>query len=314
MSFAKLWLPDRIARAATHIPGVGDAVRGVVITCILKKQRSVGVTSMKIGMGLRNMGALADRETLTQCAQAAESAGVDSLWVFDHLAIPPEESEGSGGLYLDPLATLAYVAGCTSRIGLGTGVLVVPYRPALVTAKWLATIQQLSGDRLLIGAAPGWMAAEFKAVGVDRSRRGRITDETLAFIHACFAQDLVTANGQEFLFLPRPARPRIYVGGEGSHAIRRALELGDGWIPIGKTPDELTPVISDYRARAADAGKPEPEIVTFSQLNSDDLAEAKATVDAFEHAGVNRLVWICRYEDADHCRAELDKIQPLLTD
>jgi probable F420-dependent oxidoreductase len=267
---------------------------------------------MNIGMGLRNMGAVADRDTLTQCAQAAEAAGVESLWVFDHVAIPPEESEGSGGLYLDPLATLAYVAGCTNNIGLGTGVLVVPYRPALATAKWLATIQQLSGDRLLLGAAPGWMAAEFKAVGVDRSQRGRITDETLAFIHACFADDLVSANGQEFLFRPRPARPPIYVGGNGSHAIRRALELGDGWIPIGKTPDELAPVISDYRERASAAGKADPEVVTFSQLNTDDLAAAEATINAFAGAGVDRLVWVCRYEDADHCRAELDKIQPLL--
>ena len=106
---------------------------------------------MKIGMGLRNMGDGADGATIVEVAQAAEAAGVDSLWVFDHVAIPPEESEGSGGLYLDPLATLAFVGGCTERIGLGTGVLVVPYRPALATAKWLATIQVLAGDRLLLG-------------------------------------------------------------------------------------------------------------------------------------------------------------------
>ena len=98
---------------------------------------------MHIGLGVRNMGAVADRETVTRCAQAAESAGVEARWVFDHVAIPPEESEGSGGLYLDPLATLAYVAGCTSTIGLGTGVLVIPYRPALITAKWLDKMQAL---------------------------------------------------------------------------------------------------------------------------------------------------------------------------
>lgn len=267
---------------------------------------------MKIGMGLRNMGDAADRETLTECAQAAEAAGVDSLWVFDHVAIPPEASEGSGGLYLDPLATLAYVAGCTSRIGLGTGVLVVPYRPALVTAKWLATIQHLSGGRLLLGAAPGWMEAEFRALGVDRAQRGKITDATLAFIHACFADDLVTANGQRFLFRPRPVRPRIFVGGAGPHAIRRALELGDGWIPIGKPPQELAPAIRDYRVRAAQAGKPEPEIVSFSQLPSDDLGAAEGAVHAFAEAGVDRLVWTCRYSDAEHCRRELGRMEPLL--
>lgn len=258
------------------------------------------------------MGDVADRDTLTQCAQAADRAGLDSLWVFDHVAIPPEEAEGSGGLYLDPLATLAYVAGCTERIGLGTGVLVVPYRPALITAKWLATIQALSAGRLLIGAAPGWMEAEFKATGVDRAQRGQITDDTLAFIHQCFAADLVTANGQEFLFRPRPTRPPIYVGGDGRHAIRRALEYGDGWIPIGKKPEQLAPLIADYRAEAKAAAKADPEIVTFSQLNTDDPAAAEATINAFSEAGVDRLVWICRYESADHCRRELDKVQHLV--
>ena len=266
---------------------------------------------MKIGMGLRNMGEVADRETLTRCAQAAEEAGLDSLWVFDHVAIPPEESEGSGGLYLDPLATLAYVAGCTRRIGLGTGVLVLPYRPALLTAKWLATIQQLSGDRLLLGAAPGWMQAEFRALGVDRSKRGRITDETLAFINSCFADDVATSNGQEFLFRPRPARPPVFIGGEGEHAIARALKYADGWIPIGKKPAELAPLISDYRERAAQAGRPQPEVVTFTQLNTDDPGEAQATIEDFAGAGVDRLVWVNRYESAEHCLGELEKIQQL---
>jgi probable F420-dependent oxidoreductase len=268
---------------------------------------------MKIGTGLRNMGDVADRETLTRCAVAADEAGLDSLWVFDHLAIPPEESEGSGGLYLDALATLAYVAGCTQQIGLGTGVLVAPYRPPLLTAKWLATIQHLSGNRLLLGAAPGWMAAEFKALGVDRSKRGKITDDTLAFIQSCFADDLVSANGQEFLFRPRPPRPPIFVGGDGEHAISRALKYGDGWIPIGKKPDELAPLVSAYRERAETAGRSRPEIVTFSQLETDDLAAAEATVEAFEQAGVDCLVWVCRYSSADHYLTELDKLQGLVS-
>ncbi len=267
---------------------------------------------MKIGMGLRNMGEVADRDTLTRCAVAADEAGVDSLWVFDHVAIPPEESEGSGGLYLDPLATLAYVAGCTRQIGLGTGVLVVPYRPPLVTAKWLATIQQLSGNRLLLGAAPGWMQAEFKALGVDRRQRGRITDDTLAFIHDCFADDRVSANGQEFLFRPRPPRPPIFVGGDGEHAISRALAYGDGWIPIGKKPGDLEPLVADYRRRAEDAGKPAPQVVTFSELDADDPAAAEATVAAYDGAGVDRLVWVCRYTSADHCQGELDKLASLI--
>src|SRR6266404_3373716 len=144
---------------------------------------------MKLGAYLRNMGPQSSRETLLACAHAAEAAGIDDLWVADHIAIPPDDAEGSGGRYLDPLATLAFLAGATTRIGLGTAVLVVPYRPPLATAKWIATIQELSAGRLLLGVGVGWMEAEFRAVGVDKAQRGAITDATLQFLNDCFAAD-----------------------------------------------------------------------------------------------------------------------------
>ena len=92
--------------------------------------------------------------------------------------------------------------------------LILPYRPALPTAKAIATVQELSGGRLRLGVGVGWMEAEFRALGVPRARRGRDTDETLAFLKRCFEADVVRANEQDFLFLPRPPRPPIYVGGE----------------------------------------------------------------------------------------------------
>src|SRR5262249_53785831 len=145
------------------------------------------------------------------------------VWVVDHIAIPPDDAEGSGGRYLDPLATLAFLAGATTRVGLGTAVLVVPYRPALPTAKWIATIQELSGGRLVLGVGIGWMAGEFGALGVDLRRRGRITDETLDFLERCFADDVVEAHGQPFLFKPRPAKPPLLIGGSPPYAFPRAL-------------------------------------------------------------------------------------------
>src|SRR5215470_3895253 len=192
---------------------------------------------LKLGLYLRNMGPQSTRDTLLASAQAADTAGIDDLWVADHIAIPPDDAEGSGGRYLDPLATLAFLAAATSRIRLGTGVLVLPYRPPLATAKWVATIQELSGGRLLLGVGSGWMEAEFRAAGVARERRGRITDSTLAFLHRCFAADEVEANGQRFLFRPRPSRPPIFVGGAPPHALRRAVRFGDGWMPVGGDAD-----------------------------------------------------------------------------
>src|SRR2546428_7507184 len=135
---------------------------------------------MRLGVVVRNMGAQSTRETLVAVARAADALpAVADVWVVDHIAIPPDDAEGSDGRYLDPLATLAFLAGVTTRVGLGSGVLVVPYRPALATAKWIATVQELSGGRLRLGVGTGWMAPEFRALGVDYARRGRITDETL---------------------------------------------------------------------------------------------------------------------------------------
>src|SRR5262245_25933733 len=100
--------------------------------------------TVQLGVLVRNMGPASTPETVLAAARAAdETPGIADLWVTDHIAIPPDDAEGSGGRYLDPLATLATLAGATTRVGLGTAVLVLPYRPALATAKWVATVQGL---------------------------------------------------------------------------------------------------------------------------------------------------------------------------
>lgn len=254
---------------------------------------------MKLGLYLRNMGPQSTRATLVECARTAEAAAIDDVWVADHIAIPPDQSEGSGGRYLDPLATLAFLAGVTTRIGLGTGVLVLPYRPPLATAKWVATIQELSGGRLLLGVGLGWMDAEFKAVGVPKRRRGAVTDATLEFLHRCFSADVMEANGQSFLFLPRPPPPRIFVGGAFPHALRRTVRFGDGWMPMGGGDAEpLRASIEELRAAAAAAGKPPPEVVVATTLAIDDPPRAAEQVRAFSDVGATRVVHAWRYADS----------------
>ncbi|MDX2170341.1 MAG: TIGR03619 family F420-dependent LLM class oxidoreductase [Deltaproteobacteria bacterium] len=253
---------------------------------------------MKLGLYLRNMGPHATASTLMVCARAAEDAGIDDLWVADHIAIPPDDAEGSGGRYLDPLATLAYLAGGTQRIGLGTGVLVLPYRPALATAKWIATIQELSGGRLRLGVGAGWMAAEFRAVGVARARRGALTDTTLAFLHRCFASDVVEANGQSFLVRPRPPRPPIFVGGMGPHALRRAVRFGDGWMPMGGDATALAPQIAELQQAFAAAGKPPAEVVVLTALPLEHPERTAEQLAQLAAAGATRVVHGWRYTDA----------------
>jgi probable F420-dependent oxidoreductase len=252
---------------------------------------------MKIGINIRVMGPQSSRNTIASVLKQAEAAGVESAWIVDHIAIPPDEAEGSGGRYLDPLTSLAWMAGQTQSILIGTSVLILPYRPKLPTAKAIATIQELSGERLLLGVGIGWMDPEFQALGVDRHRRGRLSDETLAFLHECFDNDIVTANDQRFLFKPRPARPPIYIGGSAPHAIDRALKYGDGWLPMGHL-DKIAPQIRQYHERSeASQGKP-GEVVTFATLPEGDVDRAREMISRYSAAGVTRIIIGRTYESA----------------
>jgi len=264
---------------------------------------------MQIGIVVRNMGPQSTRETVLACARAVDAASaIADLWVTDHIAIPPDDAEGSEGRYLDPLATLAYLAGATTRVGLGTSVLVLPYRPPLPTAKAIATAQELSGGRLLLGVGVGWMAAEFRALGVDLRRRGPLTDETLTFIDRCFADDVVEANGQPFLFRPRPPRPPIFIGGAPQHAFRRAVAHRAGWMPMGLAPEQIPPLAAELRARAKEAGLDAPPIAVLTTLPLDDGAAARDRLARYAEAGASRLIHGARYADAAAFRAMLDRL------
>jgi probable F420-dependent oxidoreductase len=257
---------------------------------------------MKLGAVVRNMGPESTREILLACARAAERAGLDDVWVVDHVAIPPDDAEGSGGRYLDPLATLAFLAAATEQIGLGTAVLILPYRPALPTAKWIASVQELSGGRLRVGVGVGWMPAEFRALGVDRKRRGALADESLGLLRRCFdsgeAGDVVDANGQKFLFRPRPPRPPIFVGGASPQALARAVRFGDGWMPMGVDPEKLRAPIGELRRLAAENGRPEPEVVAMGRLPLAEPARAAEQLATLSQIGVTRLIHAERYPNA----------------
>ena len=134
-------------------------------------------------------------------------------------------------------------------------------------------------------------------MGVPRSTRGKVADDTLQFFNDCFDNDVVTVNGQEFLFRPRPARPPIYIGGSAANAIERTLKYGDGWLPMGSL-DKLLPDIKAFKSKAVDQGHP-GEVVTFATLSpSDELANHKVIED-YERAGVTRMIVGKPYQTAD---------------
>ena len=262
---------------------------------------------MEIGVTVRNMGPESDPQTLLRCVQAAEERGFESAWVVDHIAIPPDDAEGSGGRYLDPLTTLAWLAGSTTHIRLGTAVLILPYRPPLPTAKSVATLQELSGGRLLLGVGVGWMKPEFRALGVPREARGRRTDETLEFLHACFAADTVEANGQPFLFRPRPPRPPILVGGSGPHALARTVAWGDSWLPMRMAPDALAGQLAELHQLAEEAGRTPPGLTALAPMPRDE-ANGLSTLAAHRDLGAERLIAAQRYRDVDEYLHRLDAL------
>jgi len=258
---------------------------------------------MKFAVAIRNMGPQSNRNSIRACARIAEQAGFDALFVSDHLCIPPDQTEGSGGRYLDVLATLAFLAGATEKIRLGVSVLVVPYRPAVLTAKQVATIQELSGERMILGAGVGWMKPEFDALGAEFRRRGAITDETLSVIHHLFSADVPGAYSgsvvkfPSFVFLPRPKRPPIWIGGNGPAAMNRVLRFGDGWHPM-LPASELKAKVEELHARARAAGRGVPEIIVRRGLKLDDSAAARAKVAAEREAGATYFILdLGRYPD-----------------
>lgn len=261
-----------------------------------------------MGVTLRNMGAQSSADTMRACALAAERAGMESVWITDHIAIPPDDAEGSDGRYVDPLATLAWMAGFTTRIKLGVGVMVLPYRPALPFAKSVAAVHELSAERLLLGVGVGWMRAEFKALGVPFQERGRRTDDTLDLLNRCFADDVVSQHGQPFLFKPRPTKPPVLVGGAAPHALVRAARFGDGWLPMGGKPHELRAAIDVYRKLTDSLGREPGTVTVLTALDPTDVVSARARIAVYAQAGVSRLICAIRYADV---KTYEDRVQAL---
>jgi probable F420-dependent oxidoreductase len=202
---------------------------------------------MKVGVWVPNCRHLATPEIIRATAVRAERLGYESVWVSDHVVVPNANVANFGQAVFDPLVTLGVVAGATSRVRLGTTVLVLPYRNAVVTAKMLASLDALSGGRVVFGVGAGWVAAESAALGVPFAERGAMTDEYLRAMQTLWTSPAPSFAGKYtqfggLVFEPRPVQrphPPIWVGGHSRAALRRTAEFGAAWHPINRTPEEL---------------------------------------------------------------------------
>ncbi|SHM95700.1 LLM class flavin-dependent oxidoreductase [Actinacidiphila paucisporea] len=179
---------------------------------------------MEIGVNVPNFGPGTDPGVLREWARVVEGLGFDLLMVSDHVAITPDVAERYPEPFYEPFTTLSWLAGLTTRVRLGTTVLILPYRHPLLVARMAANLQQLSGGRFVLGVGVGWARQEFEALGVPFRERGRLTDAHLAALREAWRADAGGAG----------AVP-VWVGGNSDAAIRRAARYGDAWHPLRVT-------------------------------------------------------------------------------
>src|SRR5262245_24398475 len=207
---------------------------------------------MYFGLSLPHFRQVASPEAIRRVAQRAEHLGYDGIWVSDHIVIPHSAAERLGSMFYEPLTVLGFAAACTSKVRLGTTVLILPYRNPVVTAKALATLDVLSGGRVTAGMAVGWTEDEFKALGVPFRERGALSDEYIKAFKALWTQDKPAFQGnyvrfEHIAFEPKPVQQPhipIWIGGNSRRAIRRAVAHGDCWHPT-------RPLVQDVKAGVA---------------------------------------------------------------
>ncbi len=248
---------------------------------------------MRFGVNILSRGPMANRKGYKAVAGAAERLGFDFVSANDHVLVPadidsryPYSEEGdwagkNSGQCLEVLSTLTFLAGCTERVRLLSSVMVVPHRPAILTAKIIATADVLSEGRMVIGIGAGWMQEEIEALGVaPYAERGKVTDEFIAAFRELWTAERPKFNGtyarfDNILFEPKPVakpHPPIWVGGESPAAMRRAIKLGDGWYPASSNPinrldtaERVAGAMTGFKEMCAKAGR-DPKSISLAHV------------------------------------------------
>jgi probable F420-dependent oxidoreductase len=261
---------------------------------------------MQIGCSAPSSGPLTDPDSVTRVATEAEMLGFDYVTVSDHIVIPTDidsrypysdSGEFPSGARVDrheQLMEAMFIAAKTSKLRIVTSVMVVPHRPAVLTAKLLATLDVLSKGRLTLGIGAGWMREEFEAVGTPPfEERGAVTDEYIMACKTLWEQDEPRFEGRyakfaNVVFQPKPVQKPIpiWVGGESNPALRRTARYGDAWYPIGTNPQFPMDTLRRYKAgvqklrgMVEKAGRDPSSVALAYRVSSNPEAQPKGTVD-----------------------------------
>jgi probable F420-dependent oxidoreductase len=261
---------------------------------------------MQIGCSAPTSGPLIAPDSLVRIATEAESLGFDYVTVSDHVMIPTsiasrypysdsgEFPSGAAAARLEQLTAATFIAASTSKLRIVTSVMVVPHRPAVLTAKILATLDYLSKGRITLGIGAGWCEEEFLALGAPPfAERGSVTDEWMMVCKELWTSDEPKFEGKyvqfkDVLFPPKPVQQPIpiWVGGESGPALRRTAKYGDAWYPIGTNPQFPMDTLTRFKAGVAKlrgltekAGR-DPNAVTVAyRVSSNPSAQPKGMVD-----------------------------------
>ncbi|MFI7316383.1 LLM class flavin-dependent oxidoreductase [Streptomyces venezuelae] len=211
---------------------------------------------MRIGVNVPNFGPGTHPEHLARWAETVEGLGFELLMVSDHVAITPDVAEQYPAPFYEPFTTLAWMAGITTGIDLGTTVLITPYRHPLLVARMAANLHQLSGGRLILGVGVGWAREEFAALGVPFERRGALTDAHLRTLRDAWRNESDYRSGQ----IP------IWIGGNSDAAMRRALRFGAPWHPLRFTMPWFRDALVRLKGMSAELGRPVPDLAPRIRL------------------------------------------------
>lgn len=264
---------------------------------------------MNFGLAFANIEPFAGPAAADRLARAAEKAGFESVWTVDHVVIPkgyrskyPYDPSGripSGEdtLFPDPLIWLAYVARATTTLRLGTAILIVPERNPVVLAKELATLDHLSGGRLILGAGVGWLKEEYEALGIPFEGRGKRVEEAIEAMRALWSEDCASYQGTTTAFQDCYLRPQppggtipIHVGGHSQTAARRAGRMGDGYFPFGVARDDVPAILEVVRRSAEEAGRDPSSIEVTMDSYVRGGEAAVADVKALQSIGATRVL------------------------
>jgi probable F420-dependent oxidoreductase len=261
---------------------------------------------MKFGLFGINNGPCAFPDTAAAVAQAAESAGFESLWTGEHVILPdpqaPPSPVAANYPMDDPTVALAYVAAHTRKVRLGTGIIILPQRNPVVLAKELASLDVLSKGRLIFGIGVGYLKPEFEAIGAPFDHKGARSEEFLAAMIALWSMEKPAFNGRWVKFsgvnaMPRPVQkphPEIVFGGHSPQAFSRAARLARGWYGFSLDLDGTRKCIDGLRAACTKAGRRFEELeISISPRPPVDLDTARRFADL----GVQRLILLTRATD-----------------